>query len=123
MPKYWKGFAVVTLTLMFGLFTPAVLAGSHKGSMSQQNSQQSSTRMMQGELASVNTSNQTFTVKQSNGNEVEFYYNSKTKVEGTMKGIQGLSSEKGTNVTVHYREHNNKKWATEIDVQNSNPRQ
>jgi hypothetical protein len=72
-----------------------------------------------GELIKVDTSEQTFTIKEENGTEVQFRYNSSTEVEGSSEGVQGLSSETGTRVTVYYKEHSGQKIASRIEIQKS----
>lgn len=74
-----------------------------------------------GELLKVDTSNNTFTIRAENGQEMEFNYNSSTKVEGATTSIAGLSNETGNEVTVHYKEENGKMWAERIDVKKKSP--
>ena len=69
-----------------------------------------------GELLKVDAASQTFTIRQANDEEMQFKYDSNTKVEGSQNGVQGLSSETGTSVTVHYREQSGQKIATRIEV-------
>ncbi len=72
--------------------------------------------MMQGELVKVDTDKQTFTVKQENGEEILFQYDANTKVEGRENGVQGLSAESGSHLTVHYTERAGKRLATSIEI-------
>ena len=72
-----------------------------------------------GELVKVDAANQTLTVKQENGEEVQFQYDSNTKVEGSQNGVQGLSSETGARVTVQYAEGSGKRMATVIEINKS----
>ena len=72
-----------------------------------------------GELQKVDTTNQTFTIKASTGEVIQFSYNESTKVEGSNEGVQGLSSQSGTQVTVRYKEDSGRKLATSITIQKS----
>jgi hypothetical protein len=69
-----------------------------------------------GDLQSVDTTTQTFTIKDSRGEQVQFRYDSSTQVEGSSEGVQGLSSQTGTRVTVHYQEKSGEKMATRIVI-------
>jgi hypothetical protein len=56
------------------------------------------------------------TIKLENGDSVQFQYNSDTKEEGSQNGIQGLSTDTGTQVSVQYKEQSGKKVATRIEI-------
>ncbi len=76
--------------------------------------------MATGELQQVDTTNQTFTTKDTEGKEMQFRYDTSTQVEGSSQGVQGLSSQTGTQVTVHYEEKSGQKMATRIEIKNDN---
>jgi hypothetical protein len=69
-----------------------------------------------GELQKVDTTSQTFAIKQPSGDEMQFTYTNDTKVEGAQTTMQGLASETGNKVTVHYTEKGGNKIATSIEV-------
>jgi hypothetical protein len=73
--------------------------------------------MLKGELISVNPDAHMLTVKDSQGNVVEFTFTSSTEISGAGETIEGLAGKTGTSVTVHYREESGKKIATKVDVQ------
>ncbi len=73
----------------------------------------------EGELVKVDLENLTLTIKLENGDEIQFQYNSETAVEGRENGIQGLSSDAGTRLTVTYTEDSGKKIATKIAIKKS----
>ncbi len=72
-----------------------------------------------GELQKVDTQKQIFTIKASSGEELQFSYNDSTKVEGSSEGVQGLSSQSGTQVTVRYKEESGRRMATSIEINKS----
>ena len=98
---------------MFGSVGSTISAQSDYTSKSGQDSKE---RAAQGELVKVDTTHQTLTVKLSDGDEIQFQYNSNTKVEGSEEGVQGLSTETPTRVNVHYEEQSGQKLATRIEV-------
>ncbi len=69
-----------------------------------------------GELLKVDTTGQTFTIKQPSGDEMQFKYTNDTKVEGAQTSMQGLASETGNKLTVHYTESGGNKIANRIEV-------
>jgi hypothetical protein len=47
---------------------------------------------------------------------MQLQYDANTKVEGKDGGVQGLASETGTRVTIHYKEDSGKMHATRIEI-------
>ena len=113
MPKFVRGFSFLLLTLTVAASICLIPAQS---APRMGDEQASSELVARGELLKVDTTGQTFTIKQPNNEEMQFQYNSSTKVEGSQNGVQGLSSETGTRVTVHYREQSGQRLATRIEI-------
>jgi hypothetical protein len=66
------------------------------------------TQTAQGELLDVDNKTQT--------GEMSFRYNDSTKVTGASKGVSGLATMTGSEVTVMYRKEGQINLATSIDV-------
>ncbi len=98
-----------------GITTAAVAAQSESPAKFEATASQDS-MVAKGELQKVDTQKQIFTIKTSSGEELQFSYNDSTKVEGSSQGVQGLSSQSGTQVTVHYKEESGRRMATSIEV-------
>ncbi len=113
MRRFLRALPILALALAFTALVPATPANAMSPALT---AQSSSTTVVSGELLKVDTTSQTFTVKQSNGQDIEFQYNSDTKVEGSDSGVQGLASETGTRVTVHYKEESGQRMATMIQI-------
>ncbi len=73
-------------------------------------------QIIQGQLASVDTDNSTFTIKLSDNTSMQFKFDQNTKVVGSSTGVQGLTNETGTNLAVHYKTQDDQKMATQIEV-------
>lgn len=73
------------------------------------------TQTAQGELLDVDNRASTFTIKTQTG-EMTFRYNDATKVTGAQKGVAGLATMTGSDVTVMYRKEGQVNLATSIDV-------
>jgi hypothetical protein len=69
----------------------------------------------QGELLDVDGKNQSLTIKAQAG-EMTFRYNDQTKVTGAQKGVAGLATMTGSQVTVMYRKDGQMNLATTIEV-------
>ncbi len=69
-----------------------------------------------GELTRVDSMAKTFTIKSDDGTEMNFQYSDQTVVVGGEKGVQGLSSNQGSKVTVFYTETEGKRQATRIEI-------
>jgi hypothetical protein len=102
------------LALAIATIGPAWARAASQSPSGQSSSQ--SDQVAQGVLMSVDTTNQTLTIKDANDQEMQFQYNSSTKVEGNPKGVQGLSSETGTRLRVHYKQESGQRLATWIEV-------
>ena len=107
MKKLWKILPVFLVVLAIGTFSMIV-----RGQTAQPQKELS----VQGELLKVDTATMTFTIKPADGEEMSFQYDTNTKVEGSEKGVQGLSPDSGTKLTVYYEEKSDKKVATRIEI-------
>lgn len=76
---------------------------------------QAQTQTAQGELLDVDAKASTFTIKAPT-TELTFRYNDQTKVTGDQKGLSGLATMTGSQVTVQYRKDGQMNLATSIDV-------
>ena len=73
-----------------------------------------------GELVSVNADTHTIRVRKSDNNEMEFSYSPETEVLGADKGMSGLATLRGSEVTVHYSFHGKTYTAEKIEVKAKN---
>ena len=101
MKNLCRTLPVLLLALTFAAAAAALPARSYAAQMS---GQSSSEKIARGELVKVDTENMTLTVKDQDEKELEFSYDSDTKVEGSTGGVQGLSTKTGTRLTIHYKE-------------------
>ena len=81
---------------------------------------QEQTQTIQGELLDVDGKANTLTIKTQTG-EMTFSYNEQSKVTGAQKGVAGLATMTGSQVTVMYRKNGQTNLATSIDVKGSTP--
>src|SRR5262245_17648082 len=82
--------------------------------------QQDQTETAQGELLDVDGKANTLTIKTKTG-DMTFSYNEQSKVTGAQKGVAGLATMTGAQVTVVYRKNGQTNLATSIDVKGSTP--
>jgi len=68
-----------------------------------------------GELTDVDAKAATITVKTAT-EDMKFRYDDQTKVTGAQKGVAGLATMKGSQVTVNYKKEGANNIATSIDV-------
>ena len=76
---------------------------------------QAQTQSAQGELLDVDGKASTLTIK-TQSSEMTFRYNEATKVTGAQKGVSGLATMTGSQVTVMFRKEGPLNIATSIDV-------
>ena len=115
MRSSWKSVPVCLVLLAIVTMVPAVCAQSDAPERSNQSAGDRA-MVATGELQTVDTTNQTFTIKDAKGEQVQFRYDSSTQVEGSSEGVQGLSSQTGTRVSVQYEEKSGQKMATRIVI-------
>ncbi len=111
MKNPWKLSPVFLLALALAPITRATPAQDDSAKATP-----AEVREMRGELVKVDTDNQTFTIKLENDEEVQFQYDSNTAIENRDSGVQGLSAETGTQLTIRYTEENGKRIATWIEI-------
>ena len=68
-----------------------------------------------GELTDVDAKGAMITVKTAT-EDMKFRYDDQTKVTGAQKGVAGLATMKGSQVTVNYKKEGANNVATSIDV-------
>ncbi len=95
------------------------VALSHVGIEPLLAAQESEAKSAEGELVKVDLDNHTLTIKLENGDEMQFLFNSDTAVEGRDNGVQGLTSDAGTRLTITYKDDAGKKIATKITIKKS----
>jgi hypothetical protein len=81
---------------------------------------QEQTQTAQGELLDVDSKASTLTIKTQTG-DMSFSYNEQLKVTGAQKGVAGLATMTGSQITVMYRKNGQTNLATSIDVKGSTP--
>ncbi len=118
MSKLWRIFPIVVLLLACVAVPVTVQAQTKPIGMSSQSTDE---QTAQGELTKVDTEKHTLVIKSSDESDLEFQYNSETKVEGITNGVQGLSTRTGSRVMVHYKEQAGQKIATRIEILKSAP--
>jgi hypothetical protein len=74
---------------------------------------QEKAQIVEGELAKVDAAAKTLSVKTSKG-EMEFRYNDQTQISGAEGGVEGLATQSGAPVKVHFDAAS--KTATKIEV-------
>lgn len=114
MRYFWKAATIFVLSAAIFAVSPLLAAPAVQSAPAQ--AVQQSEQMSQGVLARVDADQHMFWIQDPNGTEVEFQYDSNTKVTGSTEGVQGLSSETGTRVRVYYHEKSGKRLATKIEI-------
>jgi PBP1b-binding outer membrane lipoprotein LpoB len=71
-------------------------------------------QIFEGELMKVDTTAKTLSIKSSEGKEMEFRYNDQTLISGANGGVEGLATQGGTPVSVHFDTAT--RTATKIEV-------
>ena len=97
------------------LSSPPAHALLHADPLAQAEAQMQSAR---GELLDVDGKASTLTIKTQTG-EMSFRFNDATKVTGASKGVSGLATMTGSEVTVMYRKDGQINLATSIDVKSA----
>ncbi len=111
------------LRMTLGIFALTLLVAGFAGATAIQDTpapaQSAEAKTAQGELVKVDADNHMFTIKQENGEEMQFQYDATTEVQGSQTSVQGLATQTGTRVTVQYTESADKKLARRIEIQKS----
>lgn len=74
------------------------------------------TEQFQGSLVRVDTTAQTIAVADAAGQEKEFKYDDRTEVSGPENTIEGLATQQGTQVTVHFKQEGDENLAKKIEM-------
>lgn len=104
------------LLLLMG-FAPGGFAQDQQTPHQPDSQQMSQDQSISGELKKVDSDAKQITVTTADGSDMQFVYNDETKCTGAQETIEGLSGSSGSKVTVYYRDENQQKIATRIDVQ------
>ncbi len=103
MKSNYPTLAVLSVLVLFAgliLVQPALAQGQEKA------------QIVEGELAKVDAAAKTLSVKTAKG-EMEFRYNEQTQISGAEGGVEGLATQSGAPVKVHF---DASKTATRIEV-------
>jgi hypothetical protein len=73
-----------------------------------------------GELVSIDEKGKMLTIK-NDGSEMSFKFDDATKVTGAQRGVAGLATMTGSQVTVQYKKDGAANLATSIDVRSAAP--
>ncbi|HLG54873.1 MAG TPA: hypothetical protein VI485_06055 [Vicinamibacterales bacterium] len=73
-----------------------------------------------GELVSIDEKGKMLTIK-SEGSDLSFKFDDATKVTGAQRGVAGLATMTGSQVTVQYKKEGATNLATSIDVRAAAP--
>lgn len=117
MKKITRTFVALTLALALTGFVASFAAVTPQQGSGQSYGQQQNEQSLSGTLMSVDPDAQTFVVQDASGNQTTFHYNDQTEVAGSDQTIEGLASESGTQVTVHFQEQESGRMATKIEIQ------
>jgi hypothetical protein len=88
----------------------------------QQDRTQAQAETARGTLVSVKAEDKTFTIRDSAGKTQEYKWNDDTKVTGSQRGVAGLATMSGEEVTIHYKMQGMDRLATDIAVQSASAR-
>jgi hypothetical protein len=75
---------------------------------------------IEGQLKAVGTEKQIVLVDRTSGDEVLFYFDEQTQVQGKSGGVQGLAGQPGTMIRVHYRAEGERAIAERIEILGQN---
>lgn len=109
---------ILGIALVVGALVPWTPLASHAGQAATPAQAAQATSTAQGELLDVDSKASTVAVKTSAGN-MEFRYDSQTRITGAHSGAAGLATMTGAEVTVQYRKEGSTNFATSIDVKPS----
>ncbi len=109
--------ALPLFVLLLMGFAPGGFAQDQQTPHQNDSQQMSQELSISGELKKVDPDAKQITVTTADGSDMQFVYNDETKCTGAQETIEGLSGSSGSKVTVYYRDENQQKIATRIDVQ------
>jgi hypothetical protein len=103
--------AIETLVVLLLIYVPTVA----------QTQAPAPSKVMVGLLTKVNPDTKTFSVKPSEGKEIEFTYNDDTEILNAEHRPEGLADKTGTQLRVIYDDHAGKLIAVRIEVEPLQP--
>jgi hypothetical protein len=109
-----KIYPTMTILSIFFLFAAMAIAlPAQAQSAPDQNKE--AMQVFQGELTRVDANAKTLWVKGAEGKEMDFQYNEQTQIIGAEGGVEGLATQSGAPVAVHFDKKT--KTAYTIEVQ------
>jgi phosphoenolpyruvate-protein kinase (PTS system EI component) len=111
--KSYKQIVTVT-TLSFALLV-CMQVVSQARQVPSEPAQAAQSATAQGELVEVDAKANTLSIKTTSA-DLKFTYNEQTKVTGAQKGVAGLATMAGSQVTVQYHKEGAANIATSIEV-------
>lgn len=118
MCKLLRTLPIIVLALAITAIPWIAQAQSNPPTRSVQSAEE---KTAQGELIKVDSENHTLVIRGAENSEMEFHYNSETKVVGVTNGVQGLSTKTGSRLMVQYKEEIGEKLATKIEILKVSP--
>ena len=115
---------LAVLALVLGAYGRAAAQAPNAAAPAEQaasSAAQAATLSADGELLEVDAKANTITIKTTNTPEMKFKYDTTTKVTGGDKGVAGLATMKGSQVTVQYKRDGATNTATSIMVKSASP--
>jgi len=102
--------------IIAGSLAPAVASAQQPAPPATQQERAKDPDPVTGEIVSVDTNTKTIVVKSGGDNDIKFSYSEETEIVGADKGIEGLATKAGANVTVTYTVHGTANVAVKIEV-------
>jgi len=109
--------AVPLFVLLLVSFVPGGFAQDQQTPHQHDSQQMSQDQSISGELKSVDPDAKQITITTADGSDVQFVYNDQTQCTGAQDTVEGLSANSGSKLTVYYRDENQQKVATRIEVE------
>jgi hypothetical protein len=107
--------ASAALVLMLGV-APLLAQDTKAPPPAQSQSQAQEAKTAQGQLMRVDSDARTLTIQSAQGTPMVFRYTEDTKVVGADKGVAGLATMNGAQVTVHFVQRDKDNIASEIEI-------
>ena len=109
-----KSLTVTAITVAVMLVVLPLVYAQEKGG--QEKGAPPAEKVFQGQLAKVDASAKSITVKGAGNSEMTFEYTDATQIIGSEKNVQGLAGKTGTDLRVTYQEAGAKHMATKIET-------
>jgi hypothetical protein len=108
MKKIYPTMTILSVLLLF-----AALAIAQPQSTQDRNNVEMG--VFQGELTRVDTNAKTIWVMGAEGKEMDFQYNEETQIVGAEGSVEGLATQSGTPVKVHFDKKTRTAYAIEVE--------